>query len=321
MSRSAPATVIEAIEARSRLQLARAKAGAVVEASKPGITRLVTITSAVGFALAAAGRRWEAGELAVVAVACLLGTALSAAGANTLNQWMERARDARMPRTQRRPIPRGSLSPTAAKWAGVAMAALGVVVLWAGCGWAPAAVSAITTLIYLFAYTPLKPVTPWATLVGAVPGALPPVIGYTAGAGPAGFGEPMAWLLFLIMFVWQVPHFLAIAWLYREDYEAGGFRVLPVVDPTGRRTARSILAWSVALIPVSIAPAFWMDAAPGAAFGIITGIMGVAFLMLGLRLVRTQERADARRAFFASIIHLPLLLIAVVAFSLVSTIA
>lgn len=306
---------MEALGARTR---AGTWLGAIVEASKPGITRLVTITSAMGFALAAAGRRWEAAELAIVAACCLVGTALSAAGANTLNQWMERARDARMPRTRRRPIPRGSLSPSSAAWSGAALAALGVVTLWAGCGWAPAMVSAATTLIYLIAYTPLKPVTPLATLVGAVPGALPPIIGYTAAAGPAGLSSPMAWVLFAIMFVWQVPHFLAIAWLYREDYEAGGFRVLPVVDPTGRRTARSILLWSAALIPVSMAPAGWMDRAPGVAFGLITFFMGAAFLLLGLRLVRTQDRSDARRAFFASIIHLPLLLVAVVAFSLVS---
>lgn len=301
----------------------------LVEASKPGITRLVTVTSAVGFALAAMSSEqpWSAlaGPLAWPLVGALLGTALSSSGANTLNQWWERERDARMQRTARRPLPRGALSPRAVLVSGVVLSVVGIAVLWAMCGIVPAAVSLTTILTYLFMYTPLKPVTPWSTLVGAVPGALPPVIGWTAAAsvgGTAAAGaalvHPLCVLLFAIMFVWQVPHTLAIAWMYKDDYARGGHRLLPVVDGDGRRTARAMVLWSVLLLPLSLAPGLWMDPAPALAFTLISGAMGLAYIWLATTVARTCERADARRMFFASIIHLPLLLISLVAFVMVT---
>lgn len=328
MSQSVQADPVETLKVASApltFQRASRLMGAVVETSKPRITRLVTITAGVGFMMAALARPWEFTPLLVVAAACLVGTALSAAGANTLNQWMERRRDALMPRTSRRPLPEGRLSPTAALAAGSLMAATGVLVLWALCGIVPACVSLSTVLLYVLLYTPLKPVTPLATVVGAVPGALPPVIGWTAAMQASGEGwnslaHPAAWLLFTIMFVWQIPHFLAIAWMYREDYAAGGYRVLPVIDPDGSRTSRAILRWSVLLLPATVAPALLLSAPFATAFAILAVAMGLGFMFLTWRLVHTLSRADARRAFIASIVHLPLLLGALVTLSILSTI-
>lgn len=296
--------------------------GAIVEASKPRITRLVTITSGVGFAMAALTRRWEMADLAITASAALAGTALSASGANALNQWMERDRDALMPRTCDRPLPQGRLAPPMALSAGTILAAAGVLLLWVLCGPIPALVSLATVLIYLFLYTPLKPVTPLATLIGAVPGALPPLIGWTAaaGTGASSLLDAGAIILFSIMFIWQIPHFLAIAWMYRDDYAAGGYRVLPVVDRDGRRTARSILGWSIAMVPATVAPVVLMQGPAAIAFGVIAGAMGLAFLALTVKVVRTRERADARRAFIASVIHLPLVLVFMVACAVLSKI-
>jgi heme o synthase len=322
VSQSVQARHVERLAAAQEITL-RSSVAAVLEASKPRITRLVTITSGVGFVLAAIGRSWTTGELLVAAMGALVGTALSAAGANTLNQWMERERDARMPRTMTRPIPEGRLMPGLALAAGVAMCLVGLGVLGLMCGIAPMAVSAATILTYLLCYTPLKPITPLATLVGAVPGALPPMIGWSAAMPQAGFESlllPGAWALFLIMFIWQIPHFLAIAWMYKDDYAAGGYKVLPVVDPSGRRTARAILVWSVALVAITLTPAWLMNPAPAAVYAAVAGLMGVGFLMLTLRVVRTRERADAKRAFVASVIHLPLLLVVLVTFSVLSTV-
>jgi heme o synthase len=300
---------------------------ALAETSKPRITRLVTITSGVGFVLGASSAGmwgWEWRTLGLAAAGALVGTALSSAGANTLNQWMERQRDARMPRTMTRPIPQGRLGPGTAMGGGALTAIAGVAVLWALCGVVPAAVSLATILLYLLIYTPLKPVTPLATLVGAVPGALPPVIGWTAamqamGQGWASLAHTGAWLLFGIMFVWQVPHFLAIAWMYREDYAAGGYRVLPVLDSGGKRTSRAILRWSVLLLPATVAPALLLAAPFATIFAIIAVGMGLAFMFLTWRLVHTLSRTDARRAFIASIIHLPLLMGTLVGLSILST--
>ncbi|MEX2219900.1 MAG: heme o synthase [Phycisphaerales bacterium] len=320
MSQSVQATAVESLVEAPRAGLLPC-AAAIVETTKPRITRLVTITAAVGFALGAIDRRWELGELLIAGLGVLAGTALSAAGANSLNQWLERERDARMPRTAGRPLPEGRLKPGAVVIAGSLLALVGVLTLWAACGPIAALVSLTTILLYLLCYTPLKPVTPLATVVGAVPGALPPVIGWAAARyteGPEALLHVGPWALFAIMFVWQVPHFLAIAWMYKDDYAAGGYRVLPVVDPTGRRTARSIVAWSLLLVPATVAPALLMDAAPASLYALITLIMGLGFFGLSWRVVRSGRREDARKAFIASIIHLPLVLVAVVAFAVIS---
>lgn len=295
---------------------------AIVELTKPGITRLVTITAAVGFAMSALGRDRPLAELALPAIGCLLGTALSAAGANALNQWWERRRDALMPRTAERPLPEARLTPAGAFFASIVLCILGLLTLLFLAGPAPAFVSAITIAWYILLYTPLKPVTPLNTLIGAIPGALPPLIGWTATVPVFGhdqFGglsvlsEPGGWALVLLMVVWQIPHFLAIAWMYRDDYAKGGYRMLPIVDPTGRATAATILVWSVTLLLVTIAPAAIMPDRLSLAYAAFAAISGAAFVLLSVKLFRSRTRDNARRVFLASIMHLPLLLIVMTA--------
>lgn len=287
---------------------------ALIETSKPRITRMVTITAGVGFALPALTATWTAGSLAAVATGVVVGTALSAAGANSLNQWMERGRDALMPRTCGRPLPQVRVSPQAVLAFGLTCSMLGVLCLLVLAGPAPAMVSLATIVIYLLLYTPSKVVTPLSTLIGAVPGALPPLIGWSAGAG-GGFDTLMAlggWTLFLIMFVWQIPHFLAIAWLYRDDYALGGYKVLAVVDPTGSRTSMVMLVWTAALLGVSLAPAFAMPEALGPVYMVIAMLTGGAFMALTVRFAIQRTKGAARLAFIGSVIHLPLLLVAMV---------
>lgn len=296
---------------------------AVVELTKPRITRLVTITAGVGFTLSALGRPWSTSELALAGIGCVIGTALSSSGANALNQWMERGRDAAMPRTCQRPLPTARLTPQAALLAGVLLCLAGVAVLLALCGPAAASVSLATILIYLLAYTPLKPVTPLNTLVGAIPGALPPLIGWASIPVPPGAStfatltEPGGWSLFLLMLVWQIPHFLAIAWMYRDDYAKGGYRMLSLLDADGRATSTTVLVWAVAFIPVSIAPAMLMHGRLSPVYVGIALVSGAAFLAVCVKLYRERTRARARAVFLASIVHLPVLLLAMVVDALI----
>lgn len=313
--------------ARASAAARRGTAGSLLELTKPGITRMVTVTSAVGFAMAWMTSRGVGGSpglsgwgLLWLALATVVGTALSSAGAGALNEWWERERDSRMRRTRTRPIPDGRLTAGQGLAAGLLLSALGVGLLLALVNWAAAAVSLATILSYIVVYTPLKPVTPLATLVGAIPGALPPLIGWTAawGAGGApdawhGLGQAGGWSVVLLMVVWQIPHFLAIAWMYREDYALGGHRVLPVVDESGVRTAWTALLWSLTLLPVSLFPVVAM---PGSLGWVYVGLaLALGALMLGAaaRLARTRSNGDARRLFFASIVYLPLTLAAMVA--------
>lgn len=305
----------------------RATSAAVIELTKPRITRLVTVTAAVGFVMAALGREWSLPELAMSFLGCIAGTALSSSGANTLNMWLERRRDAVMPRTASRPLPEGRISPQGALLTGVVLSLAGVLCLLLLAGPAAAAVSLVTIAWYVLLYTPLKPITPLNTLVGAVPGALPPLIGWTATAPVFGYDHlagltslalPGGWSLFLLMFVWQIPHFLAIAWMYRDEYAAGGYRMMPIVDPDGRATSTTILVWSVALLAVTIAPALIMSDRLGWGYGAVAAASGVAFIGLCIRLARSRTRVNARRVFLASILHLPLLLVAMVGDALLS---
>ncbi len=290
---------------------------AVWELTKPAITRMVLVTTAVGFAMGALGRAWALGDLAIVLAACMVGTAFSSAGANALNMWYERDRDARMKRTAGRPIPSGRLSPNAALSVGVLCSVLGPSIL---CAWATpaAAVVAFATIAsYVCIYTPMKPVTTLSTIVGAVPGALPPLIGFAAAAPVAEsfqwLSVPAGWTLFAIMFVWQIPHFLAIAWMYKDDYAAGGHRVLAAEDPTGARTARYSLTWLAVLLPVSLLPILAMPHLLGWTYGVIAIVLGLFFAFTGVRFAADPTRPRAVKMFLASIAHLPLLLIAMVA--------
>lgn len=294
-------------------------AGAILESSKPGITRLVTITALVGFAMAAATRAWTVSELLISALGCALGTAMSAAGANALNQWMEKDRDALMHRTSRRPIPAGRASVRSIILAGTSLIVGGFFVLWVANGFVPAMVALACAASYLIAYTPLKPLTTFATYVGAIPGALPPLIGWTAAtidhtiaAQLEALLHPGGLVLFAIMFAWQIPHFLAIAWMHREDYARGGYRVLAVVDPTGTTTSVVVALWTLALLALTIAPAWAMPESLGLPYTIAALVSGLAFTYLAARLVIERSRSAARRVFFASIAHLPLIFLVMV---------
>lgn len=282
--------------------------------AKPGIVKMVVVTAGVGFALAAMTRVWAGPELLTTAMLCLLGTALSAAGANALNMAVEARRDAAMHRTMRRPIAAGRMTVAHGLWAGAGCAAAGVAVLWLGTNPVAALVSAVTVLSYVLVYTPMKPMTPLATLVGAVPGALPPLIGWASASDGwwRGMNEPGGWALFALMFVWQVPHFLAIAWKYREDYARGGHAVLAVVDPTGVRTAWTAMVWAVAMVPVSLAPVMAMPGRIGLVYVVIATAAGVGFVWSAVRFARTLAERDARALFLGSIAYLPVVLVALV---------
>lgn len=287
----------------------------LIETTKPGITRLVTITASVGFVVSASQHTWTTGKFALAFLGASIGTALSASGANALNQVLERDRDAVMNRTCKRPLPTDRVAPRSVTALGLILGTLGVAVLWATVGWVPAALSLACLLVYVLIYTPMKPLTPWATFVGTIPGALPPLIGWTAASqvgGLASLREPGGWSLFLLMTIWQIPHFLAIAWMYRDDYAKAGYRVLPVLERGEERTIFTIAAWSVLLMPATVVPGLLLTTLgwPYIAVAILTGL---AFLVLVARLLIRRGRAEARAVFLGSVIHLPLLLVAMVA--------
>jgi protoheme IX farnesyltransferase len=268
-----------------------------VELAKPRITAMVVFTALVGFVSAAADPVPGA-----VLAAALLGTGLVATGAAVLNQVLERDTDALMDRTRHRPLPTGRVSVSEAVVFGVTVTLAGLGVLLARGGALCATVALVTWASYLFVYTPLKRRTPLATLVGAVPGALPPVIGWTARSGSLDQG---AFILFAILFLWQVPHFLAIAWMYRDDYAKGGFPMLPVLDREGTFTARQAVVHSLALLLVSLLP----TAAGFAGAPYLAGafLLGVALTLFALRLLSLRTLAAARALFLASVLYLPAL--------------
>lgn len=287
------------------------------ELAKPGIVKMVAITAGVGFALGGVATAWSRDGLWLAGLACMLGTVLSASGANTLNQAIEADRDAHMPRTCDRPIAAGRLSPAFGWFFGLGLTILGVAVLWLGAHPAAAVVALATTLTYLAGYTLLKPVSPISTLVGSVPGALPPLIGWAAAwggpeTGLAGLDRFAPWTLFLLMFVWQIPHVLAISWRYRDDYARGGHLVLPVVDPTGVRTSWAILTWSLTLIPVSLLPVRAMPGVLGIATLLVATVAGLAMLYSAVQFVVGRTDRDARALFIASIMYLPVVMLTMV---------
>ncbi len=277
--------------------LARAAPADWLELTKPGITTMVVVTALVGFVMGSPGPAWG-----LLMAAALAGTGLVAAGASALNQVMERDTDALMLRTRARPLPAGRLGVAEARAFGVLLSASGLACLLWACGTLSAGVALATWASYLFVYTPLKRRTPLATLVGAVPGALPPVIGWAAARGRL---EPGAFILFAIVFLWQVPHFLAIAWLYRDDYALGGFPMLPVLDREGTFTARQAVLHSASLLVVSLAPAVAGLAGPAYVTG--ASLLGVGLTFFALRLARARDLVSARVLFVASVLYLPAL--------------
>jgi protoheme IX farnesyltransferase len=270
------------------------------ELTKPRVTLMVLVTTVVGFYL---GSHSVPDYLRLVQT--LLGTALAAGGTLALNQFLEREADAAMERTRRRPLPEGRVQPTEALIFGVALTLLGLVILWTAVNTLSALVTAAITASYLFAYTPLKQKSSLCSVVGAVPGALPPVIGWAAARGQLDLG---AWVLFAIMFLWQIPHTLAIARLYREDFARAGIRFLPVVEPDGRSTGRQILITCLALLAVSLLPTMLHVA--GYLYFVAAFLLGALFLGCGVGLAVSCSASAARRLVLASLIYLPLLLAA-----------
>ncbi len=292
---AAPATsVIGAAIARDR----RRVLADLLALAKPRVVLMILVTTAVGYYAGLTGAPDYARLLHV-----LVGTLLAAGGALALNQYWERDVDARMERTRARPLPDGRLAPLEALLFGSALTALGLVYTGAFVGELALAITLATAALYLFAYTPLKRRTPLCTLVGAVPGALPPVIGWVAAREGFGVG---AWVLFGILFLWQLPHTLAIARLYRDDYARAGVRLLPVVDADGSSTERQIVTGCLALLVVSLLPTLIGIAGPVYFVGAF--LLGAAFVALGARQALVPSTAAARRVLFASLLYLPALL-------------
>ena len=266
--------------------------------TKPEITFNVVITALVGFLVA--GRGAIQGRLLFDT---LLGTALVAGAASALNQWAERDLDAVMRRTLRRPLPAGRLTPRESLVFALALGVVGTAYLAVAAGVLASALAAATAASYLLVYTPLKRVTSLSTVVGAVPGAIPPMIGWAAARGRLDAG---AWVLFLILFFWQMPHFLALAALYRRDYARAGFRVLPVVDPDGASTARQSVLYALALLLVSLTPPFLGMAGELYFFGALA--LGLGFTIYGVRLaLAPQSHPHASALFRFSLLYLPAL--------------
>ncbi len=263
--------------------------------SKPRISVMMALTTGLGWAIAG-------GRATPNFFALLAGVALASAACGTLNQYIERSEDAMMRRTQSRPLPRGAVTPRAALVFGLVLAAIGPAVVWRATGPLPALFTAATIGLYVLAYTPLKKITQQATWIGAAAGATSPLIGWTAFTGAL---SAKAWALFGIQFFWQIPHFLALFWIYREDYARAGFRVLPVVHPDGGSTAAQIAVNAFTLLPATLLPVFLGMA--GTSYAVSALVIGTVFLGICLRASWTLAHSDARRLFLASLAYLPLI--------------
>jgi len=294
--------VLASTSTEAALAAAGNKVAAYVSLTKPRIVVMVLVTVGVGFLLGARGSAHPA-TLSLT----LLGTALVAGGASTLNQWMERARDARMRRTANRALPRGRLGAVEAASFGVGLGLAGTAILLWGANWLAAAVAVSTLLLYVFVYTPLKPWTTLNTAIGAIPGALPPVIGWAAATETLGIE---AFSLFLIVFLWQFPHFLAIAWIYREDYARGGLKMLPGADPQGALTGRQATIYALALIPAGLLPATIGLAGPVYFVGAL--VLGLLYLVVAIQFWTGVSESTARRLLRMSFFYLPLVLLLLV---------
>ena len=286
---------------RARLSL-RERASAYLELTKPRITFLIVLTSAAGFGL---GSRGSVDYVALLSA--LFGIALLSSGIATLNQYAERDLDGLMRRTANRPLPSGKLLPWEALAFGTGLTLVAEVYLLVMVNPLSALLGLTVIAGYLFAYTPLKTRSSLSTLVGAFPGAVPPLIGWTAATGSLSIE---GWVLFAILFLWQFPHFLAIAWMYREDYGRAGILMLPVVEPDGRVTAQQIVVYTLMLIPVSLLPTVLGMSGRVYFFGAI--VLGLLFLYSSVRAAFSMSRQQARRLLLASVLYLPLLFILMV---------
>ncbi len=271
---------------------------AFLEVTKPRITQLVVLTAAAGFYLGSPD-----GVDVGLLVRTLIGVALVAAGTNAFNQVRERDVDARMRRTERRPLPSGRITPRAAAFFAGVISVAGVLSLALAVNRLTAGLAALTLASYVLLYTPLKRKTTLNTLIGAVPGALPIVGGWTAAGGAIG---PAVATLFWILFLWQLPHFLALAWIYREDYERGGLAMLSVSDPDGRHTGHMVLLCALALLPVALLPT--LLGVTGVLYFVGALALGLAYAAVSVAMARAATSTGAWRVFLVSIVYLPALL-------------
>lgn len=278
---------------------ARGRFAAYATLAKLRVATLVLATVAAGFVLGARGSSHPSTLLLT-----LLGTGMVASGASAWNQYLERRRDLLMRRTASRPLPSGRLAPREAALFGTGIAIAGVAILVAATNLTTAGLALLTFVLYVGVYTPLKPVTTLNTAIGAIPGALPPVIGWAAATGRLGIE---AWALFLIVFLWQFPHFLAIAWIYREDYTRGGHKMLPVVDPDGVMTGRQAASYALALVPAGLLPATIGLAGPVYFAGALA--LGIFYLTYSVRFWAGVTDQSARRLMWASFVYLPAILL------------
>lgn len=289
---------LSATEMPSALHASKGALGGIACLIKARLTGLVLVTALVGFYLGMDSREVEFSLL----FAAMLGTGLLASGAAVLNQYLEREKDALMPRTQNRPIPAGQIAAHHALIFGGFLSVFGIVQLAAFVNLLTSFLGAAALALYLFVYTPLKRVTSLNTVIGAVPGALPPLMGWTAARGTVDMD---GWSLFVILFFWQLPHFLAIAWMHRDQYGKAGYVMLPNVDPTGQRTGYHALLHAVGLLPVSLFPVI-LGLAGNFYF---VGAFLLTLVFIGCAFLFARDRSDqsARRLFFYSILYLPLL--------------
>ena len=264
-----------------------------LELSKARIVMMVLITTAAGYLFGAGHTDWR------VLINTLVGTALVAAGTNALNQYVEREHDAKMRRTRLRPLPDGRISPRAALLFAAAVAVIGTAYLAIAVNPLTAILGAFTLTSYIFIYTPLKRVSTVCTLIGAIPGAIPPMMGWAAARGSLGIG---AWILFGILFFWQLPHFMAISWMYREDYGRAGFAMLSVRDTDGAATGRQAIGYSVALLAVSVLPIALMKAS--LVFTWTVPLLGAAMLIASIAFYADRSGRTARRLFMTSNLYL-----------------
>jgi len=271
--------------------------GDYISLTKPRLNFLVVLTSAAGYYLGGVA----APDLVRMAQA-VIGTALVAGGSAVLNQVYERDTDARMRRTRLRPLPDQRVAAPEASVYGLVLSAAGIGLLAYATNLVAAGLALATLAIYLLVYTPMKRTSNLSTLVGAVPGALPAVIGWSAARGDIAIG---GWTLFAIVFLWQIPHFMAIAWMYRDDYRNAGFPMLPVVEPDGQRTGQQALLYAAALLPVSIGPT--VVGLAGWVYFWLALVLGIALLVLSVQFARARTERSARALFFGSIIYLPLI--------------
>jgi protoheme IX farnesyltransferase len=277
-----------------------------IELTKPRITWLILMSTGIGyfFGLPGAANWWS--FLQSIHLLSLLhtivGTGLLASGTAALNQWYERVADSKMRRTAHRPLPSGRLLAPRALAFGSALSVAGFLELWLGVNLLSGLVGAFTLTSYLLVYTPLKQRTWWSTTIGAIPGAMPPVIGYAAAAGTL---TPQSAVLFAILFLWQFPHFYSIAWMYKEDYARAGIRMLPVVEPDCRSTARQILLYGLALIPVSLVPGIL--GMSGRIYLVGALLLGLWFLYSGVRVALERTAVRARGVLLTSVLYLPLI--------------